>query len=100
MKVEDGGIVRYASDGTGEDSGALSSALAAGRMIKGTLASSLEEASDGVEGAHRRVASAACLGAYGGLALWAINRLTVGSKPAGEAALVVAGVSLGLLSKP
>lgn len=98
MKVETRGFVEEV---TGEGSSVLSSALAAGRMITGTLKSTIEQqAPSTARDAHRRIASAACLGAYGGMAVWALNRLTVDNEAAGEAALALAGVSLGLISEP
>ncbi len=101
MIVDEGMFVALAEDGSGEGSSVLSSALAAGQMIKGTLKHVVDQQAPEVScSVHDRVARIACLSAYGGLALWSVNRLTVRDDRVGDASLAVVGVGLGVLSGP
>lgn len=88
------------TDGRPARSELLEEALAAGGMIRAVLSGATQARLDDAE--IRRVDAwlgrGAAAGAYGGMALWTLNALTVKSEAAGRAAEAIAGLSLGILA--
>lgn len=88
------------TDGRPARSELLEEALAAGGMIRAVLAGATQARLGDAD--VRRVEAwlgrGAAAGAYGGMALWTLNALTIKNEAAGRAAEAIAGLSIGLLA--
>lgn len=94
------GIVALRDDEAPRTSELLDQALLAGASIGTTLDAHTQAHLDPEAKAwlDACVARAAAAGAYGGMALWALNAFTARSEPTGRLAEVLAGIGLGLIS--